>query len=329
MKHPIIMDVDTGIDDAMAIMVAALHPDVELKAISCVSGNVSVDKVLANTLKVLDLVGAPEIPVAAGATRPLVEERRDASQVHGASGLGDLELPESARRPAEVHAVELLRREILASAEPVTLVALAPMTNLALLLRTHPEVTENLGRIVFMGGSATVGNATAVAEFNVWHDPEAAHIVLSSGVPLTMYGLDVFNEVAASDRAVRALRASENSLARALADLLGFEIPGPDGSSHAYNLIGDAGAVCAIVAPELFTIEPWPVRVELAPSLSRGQTLVDRRARPGEDAIHDPSRTPWPVADVVLAERRPGSVIELFLRTLDVEDVLTNVPSAS
>ncbi|MEA5455160.1 nucleoside hydrolase [Sinomonas sp. JGH33] len=327
MKHRIVMDVDTGIDDAMAIMIAALHPDIELAAISCVSGNVSVDKVLANTLKVLDLVGAPEIPVAAGATRPLVEERRDASQVHGASGLGDLVLPASERSPAGVHAVELLRREILASEEPVTLVALAPMTNLALLLRTYPEVTDNLARIVFMGGSATVGNATAVAEFNVWHDPEAAHIVLSSGVPLTMYGLDVFNEVAASEEAIRTLRASENRVALALADLLGFEIPGPDGSGHAYNLIGDAGAVCAIVAPELFTVEQWPVRVELAPSLGRGQTLVDRRARPGEDEVHGPSRAAWPAVDVVLAERRPGSVIELFLRTLDVREALTSVPS--
>ena len=317
MTYPVIMDVDTGIDDAMAIMFAVRHPDIDLRAISCVAGNAAVDQVLANTLRILDVVKAPDIPVAAGATRPLIEKPRDASYVHGSDGLANLPLPTSRRTPYRGHAVELLKEQITRSSEPVTIVALAPMTNLALLLRTYPEVATNIARILFMGGSATIGNATAVAEFNIWHDPEAARIVLEGGVPLTMYGLDVFNHVAVDEATVAHLAASEDNVAKVLGGLLGHLIPDPDGGDHAYRLSGDAGAVCALVAPELATIETHPVAVELAPGNSRGQTIVDRRHYIGEDSIHPEGKKPWPVADVVL-EVDAEQFVQLFLRTLGV-----------
>ncbi len=295
------MDVDTGIDDAMAVMFAIRHPEIDVRAITCVAGNVSIDKVVANTLAVLDLVGAAEIPVAAGARRPLIEPARSASWVHGENGLANLDLPVGSRRAENIHAVELLRRELLAADEPLTIIALAPLTNLALLLRTYPEVAERIGRIVFMGGSASVGNASAVAEFNIWHDPEAAAIVFSSGVPLTMYGLDVFNNVTVSRSQVEKLRASDDEVARVLGDLLGFELIDPvNGDAFTHSLIGDAGAVCALVAPELFSFETHPIQVELATGLSRGQTIVDRRAYSGEDAVYDADQAPWPCADVAL-----------------------------
>lgn len=128
--------------------------------------------------------------------------------------MADLGLPAPARRPAEVDAVTLLRREILASPRPVTLIPTAPLTNIALLLRTHPEVTRNIERIVFMGGAVEVGNATPVAEFNVWHDPEAAAVLLTAGVPITMYGLDVFRQVVVEAEEVHRLRASGDRGAR-------------------------------------------------------------------------------------------------------------------
>ena len=176
---PIILDVDTGVDDACALLLAALHPDVELLAVTCVSGNASVDDVVRNTMKVLDVAGRPDVPVARGADRPLLEPRGDARHVHGADGMADLGWPASARPIDGRHAVELLRDLLsqAAAGEPsdrVTLVPLAPLTNIALLLRTYPEAARGLRAIVFMGGSADVGNATASAEFNVWHDPEAA-----------------------------------------------------------------------------------------------------------------------------------------------------------
>ncbi len=310
---PIILDVDTGIDDAMALMVAARHPDLDLRAVTCVAGNTSLANVVANTCAVLDLVGAGDVPVAAGAHRPLIEPARDAAHMHGADGLGNLGLPVSDRPVDARHAVQLLRDVLAASPEPVTVVTLAPMTNLALLLRTYPEVADRIARVVFMGGSASVGNASAVAEFNVWHDPEAAAIVLDSGLAMTMYGLDVFNQVAVPAEEVDRLAGADDPVLRAAGHLLGFRAQAGETDPSALRLIGDAGAVCALVAPELVRTERWPVRVELAGG-ARGQTVVDRRTRAGEDLVHGLAGT-WPQVDVTLEVDAPA-MVETFVRTL-------------
>ncbi|KQO97419.1 nucleoside hydrolase [Leifsonia sp. Leaf264] len=282
MSTAVILDVDTGVDDALAILFAVAHPDIDVRGITCVAGNAGLEQVVANTLRILDAAGAPDIPVAAGARRPLIEAARSASQVHGADGLGGVELAASARQATSEGAVSLMRRLLLESAEPMTLVALAPQTNLALLLRTHPEVVPHIERIVFMGGSASVGNATAVAEFNVWHDPEAAAIVLDSGVPCYMYGLDVFNHVSVPFETASSLAARTDVGGRVVGELLGNRVKAAGDYS---GLIGDAGAVCAIVDPDAVHTQVLPVRVELA-GHSRGQTVVDRREVPGEDLLH-------------------------------------------
>lgn len=315
MSKNILMDVDTGIDDALAILFAVNHPDLNVMAISCVAGNGSLPSVVANTLKILDAAAAPDIPVAAGATRPLIEHARDASHVHGEDGLGNTNLPESSRRAVSVHAVELLRQTLADSEEPLTIVALAPLTNLALLLRMYPECAEQIERIVFMGGAAAGGNATATAEFNIWHDPEAAHIVLNSGVALTMYGLDVFNTIGVDPNDVAELSTATGSLVFTAGKLLGYRTSEPDDTTgRASSLIGDAGAVCALVAPHLMTTRHFPIAVELSPGLSRGQTIVDQRTQQGEDAVHN-SPVSWPTADVVLSADVPA-VLELFLATV-------------
>ncbi|WP_235457347.1 nucleoside hydrolase [Streptomyces olivochromogenes] len=287
-RIPVIIDCDTGVDDALALLFAVRHPGLDLRAVTCVAGNTDVDGVVRNTLRVLERAGAPEIPVARGAERPLLEPARSARHVHGADGMGDLGLPDPARAPVDVDAVTLLRREILASPRPVTLVPTAPLTNIALLLRTHPEVTRNIERIVFMGGAVSTGNATPVAEFNVWHDPEAAAILLTAGVPITMYGLDVFTRVLVPGVEVRRLRASVEPGARLAGELLAHRPAGPepDGDDPAGGL-GDAGAVCAVADPAGLTTRLLPVEVSLAPGPTRGQTVVDRRARPGESEIHE------------------------------------------
>lgn len=314
MPIPVILDVDTGVDDALALLFAAAHPELDLIGVSCVAGNAPLERVVENTLRVLALAGAPDVPVAAGAQRPLIEPPRDASHVHGVDGLAGVELPPAARSVEPDGAVAFLRRCILASAEPVTLVALAPQTNLALLLRTHPEVAGNIARIVFMGGSASVGNATALAEFNVWHDPEAAAIVLDEGVPLFMYGLDVFNHVAVPRATTQALAASAELLPSVVGRLLDHRIASPDGTPGDYlGWIGDAGAVCSIVDPDAFGVSRLPMRVELA-GYGRGQTVVDRREHPGEDGVHGLTAE-WTPVDVALgvdAER----VTRLFLDTV-------------
>src|SRR6478609_312784 len=292
-RLPVVLDVDTGVDDACAVLLAAMHPDLDLRAISCVGGNAGVDDVVRNTLTVLDAAGRPDVPVARGAERPLLEPARDARHVHGQDGMGDLDWPRSTREPDGRHAVELLCDVLLeASTKPpeqkVTLVPLAPMTNIALLLRTWPEAAAGLRRIVFMGGAAAVGNATASAEFNVWHDPEAAAVVLETaaelGVPVTMYGLDVFYDVRVSREDAAALVAQGGHGAAELAGrLVAFQCARfgtPDAT------IGDAGAVCAVIARDGLRTERLPVRVELAGTWSRGRTIVDRRDWSG-DLAHD------------------------------------------
>jgi pyrimidine-specific ribonucleoside hydrolase len=315
MRHQILLDVDTGRDDALAIMFAVRHPDIDVRAITCVAGNTDLENVVGNTMKILDLVDAPPIPVALGARRPLIEPPRDASWIHGMHGLGDVELPVSDRSAEPIHAVELMRQCLLEAEEPLTIIALAPMTNLALLLRMHPEVSDRIKRIIFMGGSATIGNATPVAEFNFWHDPEAAHIVLTSGIPLTMYGWDILWGMRTSAEQIAELCASPNPIRQTAGRLLGFKVNDPStGSVVVYDAIGDAGVLCFLVAPEAFTIERWPVQVVLSPGAARGQTLVDRRDMSGEDAVHNPSG-PIPVIDVVSAASE-SEVLARFFDTL-------------
>ncbi|MER7565214.1 nucleoside hydrolase [Streptomyces sp. NPDC097941] len=287
---PVIIDCDTGVDDALALLFAVRHPGIDLRAVTCVAGNTDVDGVVRNTLTVLEQAGAGDIPVARGAARPLIEPVRAAHHVHGLDGMGDLGLPAPTRVAVDVDAVTLLRREILASPTPVTLIPTAPLTNIALLLRTHPDVVRNIERIVFMGGAVATGNATPVAEFNVWHDPEAAAVLLTAGVPITMYGLDVFERVIVPAADVQRLRASSEPSLRMAGDLLAHRDPATSGDPTPTGGLGDAGAVCAVVDPEGLTTELLPVEVSLAPGPTRGQTVVDRRRRPGESEIHEGER---------------------------------------
>jgi pyrimidine-specific ribonucleoside hydrolase len=318
---PVILDVDTGVDDACALLLAALHPDVELRAVTCVGGNASVDDVVSNTLKVLDVAGRPDVPVARGAYRPLIEPVRHARHVHGDDGMADLGWPSSHRHPDGRHAVELLRDLLsrAASGRPgdrITLVPLAPLTNIALLLRTYPEAAAGLREIVFMGGGAEVGNATASAEFNVWHDPEAAAIVLESAaeldIPVVMYGLDVFYDVLVSrQQAAELIAVGGRGPAELAGRLIDFQC-GRFGQPQA--TIGDAGAVCAVVDRAGLTTARLPVRVELSGTYSRGRTIVDRRDWSG-DVAHDPHGIAPTLVEVALsvdADRYAG----LWLRTV-------------
>jgi pyrimidine-specific ribonucleoside hydrolase len=309
----VVLDVDTGVDDACALLLAALHPSLDLRAVTCVAGNVGVDQVVTNTLRVLAAAGRHDVPVAAGAARPLLEPAREARHVHGEDGLGDLDhealrLPEVAAERDLRHAVELLRDLLLEAAgsgERLTLVPMAPLTNVALLLRTYPEAAQGLRRIVFMGGSAAGGNATASAEFNVWHDPEAAAVVLDAahelGIEVTMYGLDVFYDVRVSRADARALLGSEHPASRLAGALVEFQCDrfgGADGPGDDAT-IGDAGAVCAVIDPGGLTTARHAVHVELSGSRTRGQTVVDRRTWAG-DLEHDEHEPSPAVVDVAL-----------------------------
>jgi pyrimidine-specific ribonucleoside hydrolase len=311
--RPILLDVDTGIDDALAILYALRHPDLDVLGISCVTGNSSVEQVVTNTLKVLDAADAPYIPVARGATQPLVERGHPEGAFHGEDGLGGIFLPDPVRSPSGLTAVEMLPRQITASPDPVTLVGLAPQTNLAMLLTLYPELTANLDRIVFMGGSAGPGNATAVAEFNVWQDPEAASCVIESAVPATMYGLEVFTRVAVDQATADMFRSSTNTGARLAGELLYRRRARSDRTGQDYvGLIGDAGALVYLTNPELFRARTLPVRVNLS-GIGRGQTIVDQRPVVQDQAWMS---DPWPRIDVVL-DGNVSVAADMFVRTID------------
>jgi inosine-uridine nucleoside N-ribohydrolase len=303
---PVVLDVDTGIDDACALLLAARHRQLDLRAVTCVAGNTSVDQVVRNTLTVLGVAGAGPVPVARGAERPLLESPRDARHFHGHDGMGDLgwPVPDDAR-VVPAHAVELLRdvlAEAAGSRRRITLIALAPLTNIALLLRTYPEAAAGIERLVFMGGSAGRGNVTAAAEFNVWHDPEAAAIVLSACLELeiaaTMYGLDVFYEPRITAAEATQLRsAGPGTMSRLAGELIAFRAQRV-GSDRA--TIGDAGAVCAVVDPAGLTTRRLPVRVELSGTALRGRTVVDERSDLLDEA-HDPYDAQVGSVDVAVA----------------------------
>jgi pyrimidine-specific ribonucleoside hydrolase len=298
MTIPIVLDVDTGTDDALAILYAVSHPDLAVLGISCVAGNSGLDQVVINTNKVLDAAGAPDVPVAAGARQPLIERARPEGALHGVDGLGGIALPDSGRRPRPESAVEMLHEVIMRSPDPVTLVALAPQTNLAMLLTVHPEVIDRLARIVFMGGSVSSGNVTAVAEFNIWQDPEAATCVLESPVPTAMYGLDVFTRLAVDRSTADQFCSSTQPAINLTGELLYRRSARSDRPGHDYvGLIGDAGALVYLTNPELFRAQELPVRINLS-GIGRGQTIVDRRPAAQDEAAW--ADDPWPRIEVVL-----------------------------
>lgn len=191
MKQPIIIDTDPGIDDAAAISFAINHPEFDLKMISTVNGNVGIEKTTANALKLKRFFNS-DIPVHRGASQPLLSDIVDASDVHGESGMEGYTFPEINESDLDsTHAVEAMRDVLVKNETPITLIPIGPLTNIALLLMTYPEVKTFIKEIVLMGGSASRGNVTPLAEFNIYCDPEAAQIVFNSGLPLTMIGLDV------------------------------------------------------------------------------------------------------------------------------------------
>jgi pyrimidine-specific ribonucleoside hydrolase len=298
MPRRIVMDVDTGTDDALAILYALRHPDIDVLGISCVAGNVTVDQAVINTCKVLDAAGAREIPVAAGAVQPLIERARRAGGSHGFDGLSGIWLPETSRQRSPLPAVELLHQLIMNSTEPVTLVTLGPKTNVAVLLTRHPDVATRLERIIFMGGSLNEDSPAAEAEFNVWQDPEAAKCVIESSIPTTMYGFHLFGRLVVNQADTDRLREHDHSAIRLAGELL-YRRRGRahDPTLDNVDLVGDAGAMVLLTDPELFVTRALPVRVTLA-GVSRGETVVVPGASPQDSAA--PNTDAWPKITVAL-----------------------------
>jgi pyrimidine-specific ribonucleoside hydrolase len=270
---PIILDCDPGHDDAIALLLALASPELELLGVTTTYGNQTLAKTTANALRVLELVERTDVPVAAGAERPLQRELVVAAHVHGESGLDGPSLPDATTAAAAEDAVAFIARAVKTSSQPVSVVATGPLTNVARYLQSHGA--EGVERIVLMGGAIAEGNFTPAAEFNIWCDPEAAAIVFESGLDVTMIGLDVTHQALLGGATEERLRAS-GRIGSFVADLNVFftryhrETYGWEGAP-----IHDAVAVAHVLRPGLVATELRNVSVELESELCRGRTVVD------------------------------------------------------
>jgi inosine-uridine nucleoside N-ribohydrolase len=270
---PVILDCDPGHDDAIALLLALASPEVELLGVTTTFGNQTLRKTTENALRVLELVDRTDVPVAAGADRPLTRPLTVAAHVHGESGLDGPVLPPPTTQPVSVGAVDLIASLVARAAAPVTLVPTGPLTNVARYLERHGPA--GLGHIVLMGGAIAEGNMTPAAEFNVWADPEAAQQVLHAGVEVTMVGLDVTHRAVTSPALQERFRAT-GRIGTFVAELVDFftvyhrETYGWDGAP-----IHDAVALAQVVRPGLVETRLRNVEVELESELCRGRTVVD------------------------------------------------------
>ncbi|HDZ8963407.1 pyrimidine-specific ribonucleoside hydrolase RihA [Aeromonas dhakensis] len=286
MALPVILDCDPGHDDAIALILALASPELKVLAVTTSAGNQTPDKTLNNALRILTLLGRDDIPVAAGAPKPLARELIIADSVHGESGLDGPKLPDPAFAPVAMTALELMAKCLRESPEPVTLVPTGPLTNIALLLAAHPELKSKIARIVLMGGAAGAGNWTPAAEFNIYVDPEAADMVFKSGLPITMCGLDVTHQAQVMDEDIERVRAITNPVAQCVAGLLDFFM-----IYHRDPKWGFAGAplhdpctIAWLLAPALFHGVECRVDIETGGTHTSGMTVVDRYGLTGKPA---------------------------------------------
>ncbi|MBO4918628.1 MAG: ribosylpyrimidine nucleosidase [Erysipelotrichaceae bacterium] len=261
MKRKMILDCDTGHDDAIALMIASKHPDIELLGVTVVAGNQTLPKTLKNTLHVADHLGL-DVPVYGGMSLPLVREQYVADDVHGETGLDGPVFGELHKKAEEKHAVLYLIDTLMASDGDITLVPVGPLTNIATAMRMEPGIIPKIKEIVLMGGAVGLGNASPAGEFNIYADPEAAHVVFSSGVKITMMPLDLTNTALANMKIIERMEGIGNKAGKLFGDIMRFTF-----SSQAVNgldagPVHDVTAVTYLVAPELYKTQDMFVEID-------------------------------------------------------------------
>jgi purine nucleosidase len=282
-KRKIIMDCDPGHDDAIAIILAAVQPELEILGITTVSGNAEIEKTTNNALKICDLVSLTDVVVSKGASEPLIRVRETAPGIHGDSGLDGPELPEPSRSWSKEHGSDTIVRLIKESKEPVTILPTGPLTNVALALSKAPEIKDNIEEIVLMGGG-TFGNWTPTAEFNIWADPEAAKKVFDSGIPIAVMGLDITHQALATKEVIDQVNKIDNKVAKIVGELLVFfastykEMFDFDGAP-----VHDVLTVAYCVASELFKMKEVNITVETKGEFTAGTTLIDLHGVTGRE----------------------------------------------
>ena len=274
-KIPVILDGDPGHDDAIAWVLANASPMLDIKAVTSVCGNQTIEKTTYNAGRIMTLIGL-DVPLAMGRVKPLVADAIIAPTVHGNSGLDGPALPEPKNKPVAQDACTLMAQILEASEEPVALVPTGPLTNIATLLLLYPHLKSKIKHIYLMGGGIEFGNWTPAAEFNILVDPEAADIVFRSGVPITMAGLDVTERALVFPEDFERIRAVGNPVSKVVAEWLDFFYGFHRSIGYPGAPIHDAVAVAALVRPELLTIKEMYVEIETTGDYCRGATVGDR-----------------------------------------------------
>ena len=317
----IIIDTDPGIDDAMAIFYALASPELDVIGLTTVFGNAHVDVCTANAIRILDIAGRADIPVAEGAARPLaMAYRGPADFVHGVNGLADMPLAAPSRAPHALDAAHFIIDQVLACPGEITLVPIGPLTNIALAMLLRPDLPQHLAGMVIMGGNAFVGgNASPAAEANILNDPEAADIVFGADCPIVMCGLDVTEATVMSSEQIANIATIDNDRARHAAVILPYyrdfhlSHGGPDGIH-----VHDSTCISYLIAPQHYRSVQHPVRVDTGQGVGRGKTWPATR--------HALSATSWAGrrAVTILTEVDSDAVVALELDHLALENSALN-----
>ena len=274
-KEKIILDCDPGHDDAVAIMLAAINPKIELLGITVVAGNQKLEKTVNNALKVCNHLNL-DVPVYSGMSRPMIREQLIADDIHGETGLDGPKFEELKIKSEDKHAVNFIIDTLMNSDEKITLVPTGPLTNIGMAIRFEPRIIEKINRIVLMGGSYQLGNMTPAAEFNILADPDAAHIVFSSGVKIVMMGLDLTRQASATKEVVEKIKSLNNKASKLFVDLMEF-FAASQKNVYGWSAppVHDPTTIAYIIDPECIEVKPMFCEIELWSERSYGRTLCD------------------------------------------------------
>lgn len=303
----IIIDTDPGVDDALTFLLALASPEIKLEALTTTQGNVTLEKATRNALSVLELAQASHIPVAAGSVLPLVEPLRASAYVHGESGIGNSKLPEPKTNPVQTHAVDYLIKRVLAEPNEISIFPIGPLTNIAMAIRKEPKFAKAVEELVIMGGAIQEGgNMTPLAEFNIFVDPHAAHIVFHAGIPITLIPLDVTHQCLLKQEHVDRLMKINSPISRFVRDVLEVYLPASQKMGFEGSALHDPLTLATILAPELLTLKEYYVDVDISGGVSMGKTFAD---------IFNVSKKP--VNMKVAMNVRSVDFVELFLQRIE------------
>ena len=272
----IIIDTDPGLDDAFAFLLAIASPEIKLEALTTTQGNVTLETATRNALAVLELAKSGHVPVVAGSLLPLVQPLRASKNVHGEGGIGNSKLPPPARRPLPQHAVDYLIERVLAEPGELSIFPIGPLTNFAMAIRKEPKFAQAVKELVIMGGAIhEPGNITPLAEFNIYVDPHAAHIIFHSGIPITLIPLDVTHQCLLKEEHIERLMMIPSPITRFIKEAVGVYFKFSYERGFTGCALHDPLTLATVIAPELLTLKEYYMDVDHSGGAAMGKTFAD------------------------------------------------------